>query len=99
MANYQLSTKAVQDLKEIWNYTYDNWSEMQADRYYGEIIEHIKQIAERPASGRSYRFIWENLRGSKVNRHIIFYRKLNEEKIESERILHERMDFISRISN
>ncbi|WP_420318747.1 type II toxin-antitoxin system RelE/ParE family toxin [Ekhidna sp.] len=34
MANYQLTNLAVQDLTDIWNYTFDNWSEQQADVYY-----------------------------------------------------------------
>ena len=36
MANYSLTKKAVQDLKQIWNYTYDNWSESQADKYVNQ---------------------------------------------------------------
>lgn len=29
-----MSNKAVDDLTEIWNYTFDEWSEQQADNYY-----------------------------------------------------------------
>ena len=38
MANYFFSKKAVEDLSEIWNYTYDAWSESQADKYYNLLI-------------------------------------------------------------
>ncbi len=34
MANYILTNKAVDDLSSIWNYTFDFWSEQQADIYY-----------------------------------------------------------------
>ena len=34
MPNYHLTNKAVADLSAIWNYTYDYWSEKQADNYY-----------------------------------------------------------------
>ena len=34
MAKFHLTNKAVEDLAQIWNYTYDEWSENQADRYY-----------------------------------------------------------------
>ena len=34
MAKHKLTNKAVEDLTEIWNYTYDKWSEYQADKYY-----------------------------------------------------------------
>jgi hypothetical protein len=41
MANYQLTNRAVADLTQIWNYTLDNWSENQADRYYKMLIDHL----------------------------------------------------------
>ena len=31
---FELTKKAVEDLTEIWNYTSENWSEHQADKYY-----------------------------------------------------------------
>jgi toxin ParE1/3/4 len=34
MAKYKLTTKAVDDLARIWNYTFDKWSGYQADKYY-----------------------------------------------------------------
>ena len=33
MAKYHLTNKAVDDLSEIWDYTYEVWSENQADKY------------------------------------------------------------------
>lgn len=35
MAKFYLTNLAVKDLADIWNYTFDNWSEQQADYYYG----------------------------------------------------------------
>ena len=32
MAKYHFSNKAVEDLSAIWNYTFDAWSEHQADK-------------------------------------------------------------------
>ena len=34
MANYNLTNKAVEDLEKIWDYTFQKWSEQQADKYY-----------------------------------------------------------------
>jgi hypothetical protein len=31
MARYKLTNKAVEDLTQIWNYTFNKWSENQAD--------------------------------------------------------------------
>ena len=37
MAKYELTHKAVEDLAKIWEYTIDNWSEKQADKYYNSL--------------------------------------------------------------
>jgi toxin ParE1/3/4 len=36
---YKLTYKAVEDLTKIWDYTFDKWSEKQADKYF----EMLKQ--------------------------------------------------------
>ncbi len=83
---------ATQDLKQIWNYTFDNWSEKQADQYYQKIIKHCSKIANKPITSKLYENLMSDLRGSKVNKHIVFYRQPSKDEIEVERILHERID-------
>ena len=34
MPKFHLTNKAVEDLSDIWEYTYAEWSEEQADFYY-----------------------------------------------------------------
>jgi toxin ParE1/3/4 len=97
MAKYFLTKKAVDDLTEIWNYTFEEWSEQQADKYYQMLIDNFKELAQNPKLGRNYDGIMTTLYGLKVTRHIIFYRKLSENEIEITRILHDRMDLKSRI--
>ena len=48
MANYVLTNKAVDDLSGIWNYTYDVWSEKQADKYYKMLLEYCQELADQP---------------------------------------------------
>lgn len=38
MAKVRFTNKAVEDLSEIWNYTFDKWSESQADIYYTSLV-------------------------------------------------------------
>ena len=97
MAKFDLTNKAVEDLSDIWNYTNENWSENQADKYYHLILESFKELAANPGIGKNYGSIVENLRGFKVGRHIVFYREKEGSKIEIIRILHERMDVKRRI--
>jgi toxin ParE1/3/4 len=97
MATYQLTNKAVGDLASIWDYTFDNWSEQQADRYYALLLDGCQDIANNPDVGRNYAGVKNELFGLKINRHIIFYRKRTDKPIEITRILHERMDLKNRI--
>ena len=97
MAKYNLTNRAVEDLADIWNYTFEEWSEKQADTYYDMIIANCKRIAENPSLGKNYDGIVENLFGLRTNRHIILYRKISKNEIEVTRILHERMDLENRI--
>ena len=98
MGNFILTQKAVEDLTNIWNYTFDNWSEKQADTYYYALIENCKLIASNQFLGKEYSIIEEGLLGLRVNSHIIFYRIISSNEIEVTRILHGRMDLKNQIS-
>lgn len=93
MNKYRLTNKAVEDLANIWNYTFDKWSEQQADEYYNKLIASCQKVAVHPKLfGKRYDEIFEGLRGFKVGKHILFYQILENEDIEVIRILHEQMD-------
>ena len=53
MPNYKLTNKAVEDLSKIWEYTFEVWTEKQADKYYNEIIVNCERISENPDIGKS----------------------------------------------
>ena len=98
MVKYELTNKAVADLNEIWEYTLENWSENQADRYYDMLLGIFQDIADNPELGKNYDGIKSDLFGLKANQHVIFYRKSELNPIEITRILHERMDLKKRIT-
>jgi toxin ParE1/3/4 len=97
MTKYRLTREAVSDLEKIWNYTYENYSIKQADKYYKLIISEIELISSKPFSGKSIDFIKEGYRVSQVRSHLIFYRINKDNIIEIVRILHQRMDVENRI--
>lgn len=99
MAKYFLTNKAVEDLSHIWNYTYETWSENQADKYYQLIIEACGEIAEKLLPGKSYEALVADIFGCKVGKHIIFYRILPVGDIEVIRILHGSMDIERRLND
>jgi len=99
MPEYKLTNKAVEDLSNIWEFTFEIWSEKQADKYYNSLISSCQEIANNPELGKEYQGITNSLLGMKINRHIIFYRTLHKDYVEITRILHERMDLKERISD
>jgi len=97
MAKYSLSNKAVDDLSAIWNYTFETWSEHQADKYYEMLVNFCQRLADDPTLGKQYAEITEDLLGFRTGKHVIFYRIVSAKEIEVIRILHERMDLKNRV--
>ena len=97
MANYILTNKAVEDLSNIWNYSFEVWSESQADKYYYMLLDSCQELADEKVFGKKYEDISDNILGFRVGQHIIFYRKQKGNKIEIARILHNRMDLRNRV--
>ena len=97
---YIISKEAAKDLEKIWLYTFENWSQQQADRYFNLIIDEIETITKDPQSGRDYSDVRRGYFRSRVKSHFIFYRiNLKKKEIEIIRILHQQMDIESRLSD
>jgi toxin ParE1/3/4 len=99
MTKYHLTNKALDDLSEIWNYTYEVWSENQADKYYYDLLNDCEELSKKQTLGRNYVEIEEEIFGFKSGQHIIFYRIQNRYEIEITRILHSKMDLKNRIQD
>ncbi|TRX40832.1 type II toxin-antitoxin system RelE/ParE family toxin [Flavobacterium restrictum] len=97
MPKFHLTNKAVEDLSEIWDYTFEIWSEDQADKYYYELLADCQKLAQNQFFGRSYKEINKEIFGFKSGQHIIFYSNVNEDKIEIIRFLHSKMDLKNKI--
>lgn len=41
MAKVILRQKAIDDLNDIWYYTFEKWSEKQADKYYATLAINL----------------------------------------------------------
>ena len=97
MAKFHLTNKTVEDLAQIWNYTYDEWFENQLDKYYNLLKDSCQEIAKNPNRGKKYDVVAERLAGYKSNEDIIFYLTISNDEIEVIRILHAKMDLKSKI--
>ena len=99
MAKVILKQEAIADLNNIWKYTFEKWSENQADKYYAMLKLACAEIGKNPQIGKQYDKINKNLLGLHSGRHIIFYQFIDQQEIEIIRILHERMDLRNRIND
>jgi toxin ParE1/3/4 len=97
MLSYILTSKALDDLSRIWDYTFEVWSEAQADKYYHMILASCEELGKKKVIGKQYPEIHNEIRGYKIGQHIIFYRHIKSGKIEVVRILHVRMDLKNRL--
>jgi toxin ParE1/3/4 len=97
MAKFSFTNRALDDLIEIWDYTVENWSENQAEKYYNLIIASCIDLANNPQLGKSYNIVSQNLLGYKCGEHIIFFQEIVKNEIEIARVLHGMMDLKSKI--
>jgi toxin ParE1/3/4 len=97
MAKVILRQEAIDDLNDIWDYTFEQWSENQADKYYSTVKFACKEIGINHKLGREYVGVSKSLLGFKSGKHIIFYHLIAENEIEVIRILHERMDLKNKL--
>ncbi len=96
-SNFIISKSALNDLRIIWTYTVNTWSQVQAERYYSQIMDEINYLASYPSIGKQLDDVRKDYRCSKVKSHIIFYRTTKKQQIEIVRILHQMMDIPNRI--
>jgi len=92
VSDYIISKKAIEDINNIWNYTAENWSMEQADRYYNLIYDEIEYIVQNFELAHDFSKIRKSYKYSKVKSHLIFFKKDKNNDIEIIRVLHERMN-------
>jgi len=97
MPNYIHTNRAVHDLSAIWDFTFDHWSETQADIYYGMLIDTFQELSRSPQLGKPYDGIGNGILGFRVGRHVIFYKAISGKQVQIIRILHQQMDLKNRL--
>jgi toxin ParE1/3/4 len=97
MPTFLLSSKSLEDLKSIGRFTLKSWGREQRNIYLSKLDDAFHMLADQPHLGIARDDIREGYRIYHVGRHLIFYRpKANY--IEIIRILHDRMDVVTRLS-
>ncbi len=88
---YEISNLAKQDLEDVWEYTFENWSRSQADKYYHILVKEFDVICKNPEIGKSIDHVKPGHRTRGIKSHLIVY-KIQSEKIWIDRILHVKID-------
>ena len=89
-------SKARQDLKNIWFYSFDKFGQAQADKYFDELESAFKTLQDNPQIGVICDYIRPDYRQFKINHHYIFY-KISQQTIQVIRVLHESMQLESHL--
>ena len=87
---FQLSRQAVNDLREIWLYSEENWGIAKADEYLRMVEGQMEVIVGQATAGKELQGLSGYLKQS-AGRHIIVFRR-DEDGVVIVRVLHERMD-------
>jgi toxin ParE1/3/4 len=96
MNGYVLRPAAQADLDNIWDYTEENWSQAQAERYLEMIRDECKALGSGVKIGRSASNFRAGYFKVPVGSHFIFYTKVDG-MIHVMRVLHQRMNLKSRL--
>lgn len=89
---YALLPKARDDLDQIWEFTAEQWSVDQADRYIREIAAAFADLAQGARAGQAIPEIRSGYFRCPVGKHFIFY-LMDAKELRVVRVLHQRMDY------
>ena len=95
--DYRISSIALEDIDNIWLYTFENWSLNQANKYYRLIYQEIEFIREDFESGKDIGNVKSGYRQARVQSHLIIYKKADDGVLEIIRILHQMMDIPNKL--
>jgi toxin ParE1/3/4 len=91
VTGYVISPEAEIDLQDIFDFTAEEWGEIQAEKYLYELFTVFDLLVLRPRIGRARSELVEELRSFPSGAHIIFYMMWNDQ-IAIVRVLHASRD-------
>ena len=99
--SYELSPLAVNDLSEIWDYTYQTWGADQADECVLAINQACEGLATATSNGRlagqSAEQVRPGYRKQIIGSHVLFFTCKSNDVVNVVRILNQRMDVIAHL--
>jgi len=90
MIGYRLTRKAADDLISIYNYTFHQHGELQADTYLHGIEEKLNELANSPSIAVNADGIRPGYKRVLFQKHVIYFKE-ERDGILIVRILHQQM--------
>ena len=88
-----LSPKAKLDLSQVWDYTYDEWGEEQAEKYIRELWAAMEEQSRDLTKSVDISDVRKGYRKVRSGSHVIFFKVTKGGILDVVRILHQKMDF------
>jgi toxin ParE1/3/4 len=96
MRRLEFTPRALRDIEEIWDYSFDRFGLDKAEVYLRGIERAAATIAKTRAGGIACDEIRSGYRKLSVGSHVLFFRA-SATRVLIVRILHRRMDFERRL--
>jgi toxin ParE1/3/4 len=87
---YRLSSRAEQDLDEIWLHVAEETSPATADRLIDDLVNRFDLLTEQPRMGRLRPAFGPGVRSLTVENHVVYY--WHDDEVQIARVLHGRRD-------
>lgn len=91
---FNLTPRAKEDLRGIWNYTAETWSEPQADNYVTALYQRFVWLAEQPQLGKHRPDVAQGYHCFPQGSHLVFY-LVRDGAIDIIGIPHKEMDVLN----
>ncbi len=82
---------AETDLIGIWVYSFEQWSEAQADRYLFAIENGMQKLVSDPEAGKLRDRLRKGYWSKRIEHHVVFY-TFTDNELRIRRVLHEVRD-------
>ena len=92
MAQFTLTEKAKNDIKDIARFTQKRWGREQRNRYLTDLDACFFRLADNPSLGRECSDVRDGYHKFPTSRHVIYYRSISKTQVEIVSIHHESMD-------
>lgn len=92
MSHFKLTPAAINDLREVAQYTEGQWGKEKRNEYLAALDRRFVWLADNPQLGKNRDEVRPGLYSYPEGSHVIFYRSV-ESQLQIIGILHQNMDF------